>query len=214
VRLFVLSGLAAAAVFLLPMLSSPVRHSLRPGDHTMRGAFRLLPVELTMLNDLAVFTEPWRKKRPFGFVGDPRGGRGADPDAFFLYFLDDGTFGKEESAGEAGFWLRAGERAEIVVRAFDLAPVRRIAIRLRGGPLGDVVTVRRGFSSTRVTLGPGQVQDVGLPVERGLRYYDTYLHVLRLRSRRGAPLADGRAVGAFVSLRLEMGPPFAPSEDR
>ena len=66
------------------------------------------------------------------------------------------------------------------------------------------------FFSGGVSVGPGQSREVTLPVGRGLRYYDTYLHVLHLRSRRGAPLPDGRPVGAFVEIRLEMGPPNAP----
>jgi hypothetical protein len=199
-------ALAAAAVFLAPLLASPVRHSLRPGDHATRGAFRLLPAELTMLNDLSVFTETWRKKRPFGFVGNPQ--RPADPDAYFLYFMDDGTFGKEEWAGRAGFWLRGGREAEVVLRAFDLAPVDRVVLRVAGGPLGDTVTARLGWRSERVRVGPGESREVELPAGRGLRYYDTYLHTLRLRSRRGAPLPDGRVVGAFVDVRLAMGPRF------
>ena len=200
-------ALVGAAVFLAPVLASPVAHSLRPGAHATRGAFRLLPAELTMLNDLSVFTETWRKKRPFGFVGNPQ--RPADADAYFLYFLDDGTFGKEEWAGRAGFWLRGGASAEVVLRAFDLAPVDRVVLRVAGGPLGDTVTARLGWRSRRVSVGPGQVAEVELPAGRGLRYYDTYLHVLRLESRRGAPLADGRVVGAFVDARLVMGPRFA-----
>ena len=193
-------GLVAAAVFLAPVLGSPVRHSLRPGLHATRGAFGLLPAELTMLNDLSVFTETWRKKRPFGFVGNSE--RHADPDAYFLYFLDDGTFGKEEWASRAGFWLRGGASAEVVLRAFDLAPVRRVVLSVAGGPLGDTVTARLGWHSRRVSVGPGQSAEIELPAGRGLRYYDTYLHVLRLESRRGAPLPDGRVVGAFVSARL------------
>jgi hypothetical protein len=202
----VAGAVAAAAVFLAPVLASPVRHSLRPGDHATRAAFKVLPAELTMLNDLSVFTEPWRKKRPFGFVGNP--GRPADPDAYFLYFMDDGTFGKEEWAGRSGFWLRSGASAEVVVRAFDLAPVRRVVLHVTGGPLGDTVTARLGWRSVRVTVGPGQGADIELAAGRGVRYYDTYLHVLRLESRRGAPLADGRTVGAFVDVRLVMGARF------
>jgi hypothetical protein len=193
----------AAGVFLAPVLLSPVEHSLRPGDHAIRPAFKALPAELTMLNDLSVFTESWRKKRPFGFVGNPQ--RHADPDAYFLYFMDDGTFGKEEWAGRAGFWLRGGASAEVVLRAFDLATVERVVLRVAGGPVGDTVTARLGWRSRRVTVGPGQSAEVELPAGRGLRYYDTYLHVLRLSSRRGARLADGREVGAFVDARLEMG---------
>jgi len=200
-------GGVLAAVFLPGVLLSPVHHSRRPGAHATTRPFKLLPAELTMLNDLSVFTERWRKKQPFGFVGNPQ--RHADADAYNLYFLDDGTFGKETYAGRSGFWLRAGSRAEVVVRAFDLAPVDRIVLRITGGPLGDIVSVRRGWSSERVSVGPGQTRQVELPVGRGLRYYDTFLHVLHLRSRRGAPLADGREVGAFIEIRLEMGPPFA-----
>ena len=197
-------AVVAAAVLLAPILASPVAHSLRPGAHATRGAWKLLPAELTMLNDLSVFTETWRKKRPFGFVGNPQ--RSADPDSFFLYFLDDSTFGKEEWAGRAGFWLRGGASAEIVLRAFDLAPVDRVVLRVAGGPLGDTVTARLGWRSRRVSVGPGQVTEVELPAGRGLRYYDTYLHVLRLESRRGAPLADGRVVSSFVDARLVLGP--------
>jgi hypothetical protein len=172
----------------------------------MRPAFRLLPAELTMLNDLSVFTEPWRKKRPFGFTGDAA--RHADPDAYFLYFMDDGSWGKEQRAGRAGFWLRAGGSAEIVLRAFDLAPVERVVVRVSGGPLGDTVSARLGWRASRVSVGPGESRELELAAGRGVRYYDTYLHVLRLDSHRGAPLADGRAVGAFVELRLVTGPAF------
>jgi len=202
--LVAIAALAAAAVFLAPMLWSPVAHSLRPGTHALSPPFRVLPAELTMLNDLSLFTEPWRKKRPFGFTGDAS--RHADPDAYFLYFMDDGSWGREEWAGLPGFWVRGGASAEVVVRAFDLAPVERILLRVRGGPRGDQLTARRGFRSARVSVGPGEVRELELAVGRGVRYYDTYLHVLHLDSRRGAALPDGRVVGAFVELRLVTGP--------
>jgi hypothetical protein len=180
-----------------------VHHSLRPGDHATRGAYRLLPAELTMLNDLSVFTEPWRKKRPYGFVGNAE--RGADTDAFFLYFMDEGTWGREERAGRPGFWLRGDGRAEVVVRAFDLAPVESIVLRLTGGPAGDVVEARRGWHVERVRLGPGETREVELPVGRGVLYYDTFLHVVHLRSGRAGRLPDGRSAGSFVEPRLAMG---------
>ncbi|MGE5126788.1 MAG: hypothetical protein ACM3PV_10885 [Betaproteobacteria bacterium] len=206
-RWVAVGGAAAAALFLAPLLLSPVDHSLRPGAHAMRGAFRLLPAELTMLNDLSVFTEPWRKKRPFGFVGDAQ--KPADRDAFFLYFMDDGTYGREEWAGRTGFWLRGGGPAELVLRAFDLAPVERIVLRLTGGPMGDRVDVRLGWRRARLRLAPGETREVELRAGRGVLYYDTYLYVIEIRSDRGAPLADGRRAGAFVEPRLVMGPDFA-----
>jgi hypothetical protein len=96
----------------------------------------------------------------------------------------------------------------VVLRAFDLAPVDRVVLRVAGGPLGDTVTARLGWRSARVSVGPGESREIELPAGRGTRYYDTYLHTLRLSSRRGAPLPDGRAVSAFVDVRLVMGPRF------
>jgi len=200
-------GAALAGVFLAGILLSPVHHSLRPGEHATRAPFRWLPAELTMLNDLSVFTETWRKKRPFGFVGNAA--RHADADAYNLYFMDDGTYGKEPFAGREGFWLRGGGSAEVVLRVFDIAKVEKVRVSLTGGPIGDVVTVALGWSGERVSVGPGQRREVTFHPGRGLRYYDTYLHVLRFRSRRGAPLAGERTVGAFVEIGLETGPPAA-----
>jgi hypothetical protein len=194
------AGLVGAAVFLVPTLASPIRSSLEPGRHALAVPFRALPAELTMLNDLSIFTESWRKKRPFGFTGDAT--RHADADAYFLYFMDDGSWGREEWGGRAGFWLRGGASAELVVRAFDIAPVEKAVLRLRGGPRGDAVVARFDGRESRASVGPGEERELELPAGRGVRYYDTYLHVLRLESRRGAALPDGRVVGAFADLRL------------
>jgi hypothetical protein len=199
-----LFGLVSAAAFLAPALASPVRYSLAPGALALSPPFRALPAELTMLNDLSVFTQPWRKKRPFGFTGDAS--RHADPDAFFLYFLDDGCWGREEWAGRSGFWLRGGSAAEVVVRAFDIAPLRSLVLRVRGGPRGDIVLARFDGAVARASVGPGEERELVLAAGRGVRYYDTYLHVLRLESKRGAALPDGRVVGAFVGPSLSVVP--------
>jgi hypothetical protein len=198
------AALAGALAFLAPVLASPLRSSLAPGAHTMRLPLRALPAELTMLNDLAVFNETWRKKRPVGFTGDAS--RHADPSAYFLYFLDDGTWGREQRGERVGFWLRAGASAEVVVRAFDLQPVEAIVVRILGGPRGDQVSVRHGLRSRRVGVGPGEERELELAVGRGVRYYDTYLYPLRFDSRRGAPLPDGRPVSVFVDVRLVLAP--------
>src|SRR6185295_697426 len=84
----VLGGLLGL-VWMGPVLASPVRHSLHPGEHATTPSFRVFPAELTMLNDLSVFTDTWRKKRPYS--------------SYDLYFLDDGTYGQESSFGEEGF---------------------------------------------------------------------------------------------------------------
>ncbi len=200
-------GFVVGAVCVSPILLSPLFHSLRPGRHATGGPYRFLPPELTMLNDLSVFTETWRKKQPYGFTGDPHGGRPADADAYFLYFMDDGTRGKEAVAGREGFRLRTGRRAEIVLRAFDIAVVKRVFLRLTAGTAGDEVEARLGAATAVASLGPGQTAEVALEAGSGFRYYDTYLHVLQLRSRR----RSAGDAGTFVELRLQVGPE-APGE--
>jgi hypothetical protein len=194
-------GLAVGAPFVAPLLFSPISHSLHPGRHATAGFYRFLPPELTMLNDLSVFTEPWRKKRPYGFTGDPHGSRPADADAYHLYFMDDGTHGKETVGTQEGFRLRGGARAEIVLRAFDILAVKRVILRMTAGSGGDEVEARLGRSTAVASLAPGQGTEVSLEAGKGFRYYDTYLYVLRLRSRRPAS-----AEGTFVELRLRVGP--------
>jgi hypothetical protein len=116
---------------LFPVLASPIRHSLHPGEHATGPAFKTFPPELTMLNDLSVFTDTWRKKRPYGDTeGNAREGRLADANAYYLYFLGDGAFGREDAFGRRGFWLRGGSRAEVVVRALE--PVKRMRFRITG----------------------------------------------------------------------------------
>ena len=62
--------------------------------------------------------EPWAKKLP------------ADPAAYTLYFMDDGTWGKETHAGREGFWVRAGASAEVILRVLDLKPIQRVVLEV------------------------------------------------------------------------------------
>jgi hypothetical protein len=181
-------ALAVAAPLLGPVLRAPVQHSLRPGQHATRAAFRLLPAELTMLSDLSIFTDVWRKRRPYP--------------GYFLWFLDDGSFGQESSFGEEGLWVRGGASAEVVLQALDPAP--RVRIRVTAGPGGDVLTARLGSERQRLVLQP--LKRGELVFERpqpALGYYGTSLYRLRLSSRLGTPTeSDNRPLGSFVVIEV------------
>jgi hypothetical protein len=209
-RIVALSGLASLALFTGPLLLAPMHHSLDPGDHATRLPYRLFPAELTMLNDLAIFAEPWRKKVAFGDPwGDPRRPGSGDPAAYFLYFSDNGTFGREAVEGQSGFWLRGGSPAEVLLRSLE--PVRRMTFLATGGPAGDEVTIEVGGRRAAMSLRPGETRNVVFEPPPGFPYKDMFVHVLRLRSTRGGPLGQGdeRVVGAFmrVSLEVERRPP-------
>lgn len=187
-----------------PILASPVAHSLRPGDHATRAAFRVLPAELTMLGDLSVFTDVWRKRRPYNAPGgDPARRAAGDPPSYFLWFLDDGTYGQESSFGAEGFWLRGGAEAEVVLQA--LAPPGRVRVLVTAGPRGDIVTVRLGRDRHRLVLPPLKSGELVLaPARDGLGYYGTLLYPLRLGSRFGAASGrDERNLGSFARVVLE-----------
>lgn len=199
-RLLAVVGGVCGLAFVGPLLAAPVKHALDPGDHAKRGAFRVLPVELTMLNDLAVFGEAWRKKRP---VGDVDG----DPAAYYLYFPDDGAFGREEKDDQTGFWLRGGSQSEVFVRALE--PVRRMSLRVTGAGRGDVVTARVGGESQTLELGPNQAKEAAFATPGGFPYKGTFVTVVRFRSTLGSRSPSGddpRELGAFVSIRLEVEP--------
>jgi hypothetical protein len=156
-----------------------------------------------MLNDLSVFTDTWRKKRPYN-QPELSGGRpvAADAAPFDLYFLDDGTLGQESSFGNDGFWLRAGDRAEVVLSAFRAPEV--IEVALRGGPDGDIVTVRAGGQRRKLPVGTLRPETVRFEVDGGLPHYGRRLYRLTFDSRYGGPTReDRRPLGSFVTLRLE-----------
>ena len=202
---------AAAALvtvaLLSPVLASPVHHSLHPGEHAVRPAFRVLPAELTMLGDLSVFTDVWRKRRPYNAPGgDPSRRPAGAPPSYFLWFLDDGTWGQESSFGQEGFWLRGGEGADVVLQA--VAPPSRIRLVVTAGPAGDIVTARLGRDRQRLVLQPLKTQEIVFEAPSpALDYYGTGLYLLRLGSRYGAATAqDGRRLGSFVYVELEEQP--------
>ena len=190
------AGLVSALV-LAPIWLHPLNHSLRPGDHATRGVFPHLPPELTMLNDLSVFTEAWRKKVPYGDTeGDAHKHWPADPKAYYLYFMDDGTRGKESRDGIEGFGLH-GPRAELVLRALE--PVRRIRVRLTGGATGDRVAVRVCGREQVAQLAPNESRELVFEPGAGFPYYDTFLTVLNFES-------DPDGVSVSIALEVDRRP--------
>ena len=203
-----LGGAVVAGALLVPLLGSPVRHSLHPGEHATKARFRRLPAELTMLGDLSVFTDVWRRRRPYNAPGgDPARRPPGAPPSYFLWFLDDGTFGQETSFGEEGFWLRGGADAEVVLQALEPPPT--IRLEATAGPAGDIVTARVGRDRHRLVLRPMRTEEVVIDAPKAtLGYYGTSLYLLRLDSRYGAEPegSDRRVLGSFVRIVLGEAP--------
>jgi len=198
-------GLLAGALYLGPVLASPLWHSLHPGRHATRAPYRALPMELTMLNDLSFCIDGWRCRRSIGDTeGDAHKHWPADPKAYFLYFPDDGTVAADETiGGMQGFRVRRGRRAEVVLRALE--PIDAMTVSVDGGQGGDLLEVEVGGRRETLLLGPGQRREARFAPERGLLYYDTFLHVLKFRSRGAVAAAGSESVGgSFVTIRLDV----------
>jgi hypothetical protein len=211
------SGIVSWLAFTGPIQAAPMEHALQPALQVRRAPFTVFPAELTMLNDLSIFNEAWRKKQPVGDVGGPN--RRADPRAFFLYFLDDGTYGLDRTGEAPGFWLHGGRSAEVVLRALDITPIRRLVVAITGGPVGDTFTVRLGRQVQTIEVAPGSTRRVTFVPTRGVPYYETYLHTLRFQSARGAAPTtssdgrpDTRSLGSWIEVVLDVD--AMPSETR
>ncbi len=195
------AGALAAGVLVAPLLAAPLHHSLHPGEHATWRTFRAFPAELTMLGDLSVFTDVWRKRRPYNHPEQTRRSP-QDPAPYYLWFPDDGTYGQESSFDEEGFWVRGGEEAEVVVQALR-APTR-IRLKITAGPAGDILTARLGRAREQLVLKALQTREVAFEPGPGLGYYQTRVYALRFESRYGAASGgDRRSLGSFVRVELD-----------
>src|SRR6185369_5914361 len=114
--------------------------------------------ELTLLNDLPIFTDPERGRMWFGDLGQ------GDP-AFLLSFLDDNAFSRE---ADKSFWIRGESRAEIVFKTDR--PIRRAFFTVAAGPLPADVTVAIGGRSQSLHLEAEQSQQVAFTLPPGFPY--------------------------------------------
>jgi len=166
--------------------------SFYPNEHAKRGPLRWLPVELSLVNELPVNTDPRRARIWFG--ERPR---------FQIYFLDDNAYDREESS----FWVRGESRADLLFKSAE--PAGHVVLELRNGPLENEVTVRTAGERQVVTLQPRQEQSVMLNLGDALPYQGRFVWGVSIASARGfVPMfeeggTDNRYLGVFVTPELE-----------
>ena len=148
----------AGSLFVAPMVLNPFVASFHPADNAKSGPLRLLPVELTLVNDLPVNNEPQHARLWFGDTG------AGDP-GFLVYFLDDNAFDRE---ADKSFWTRGRARAEFIIKTDR--PIRRATFTLTAGPVATDVHLTIGRRSQEVHLEPGDTRDVVFAMPAGVRY--------------------------------------------
>lgn len=194
----------AGGLFVAPMVASPFAASFRSDENAKAGPLRLFPVELTLLNDLPIFT-PERGRIWFGGLGPTLPG-------FLVTFLDDNAYGREE---DASFWTRGDSRAELVFKANTA--MRRAIFDVAAGPVATSLTIEIGGRTQHLDLAPGQIERVSLALRPGVPYEkeveNVQLWTLTLTTRGGfTPIffdpnaSDARYLGVRVKPMLETRP--------
>jgi len=197
---------AIGSLFVAPMVLNPFSASVRPNEAAKAGPLRLLPVELTLLNDLPVVTEgEMRARRWLGDTGQ------GDP-GFLVSFLDDNVYGPEV---DRSFWTRGDSRAELVYKANQ--PIRKALFTITAGPLNTDVTIRIEGKRLDVHLAPGESRQVSTIMPPGLIYEKevegVHLWNVTITTRGGftpifydSTASDPRYLGARIKPTLEIFP--------
>jgi hypothetical protein len=146
------------ALFVAPLVLNPFVASFYPGSYAARGAFRWLPVELTLVYDWPINTDPSRVRV---WYGDNDGQH--DP-GFQIYFFDPNAYGREQ---DKSFWVKGGSRAEFLIKTDR--PMKRLVLTLSAGVPNDVV-VTVASHTQHLSLAAGGSQQLFFALGDGFPY--------------------------------------------
>ncbi|HUE88018.1 MAG TPA: hypothetical protein VMO26_18240 [Vicinamibacterales bacterium] len=198
------------ALFTAQLVTNPFTVSVKPAEHVKGGLYRLLPAEMTLLNDLPMNVTPHKVRQPLG---------GVPPVS--AYFLDDNAYPREGDA----FWVRGRSRAEFMLRAPIVTEVavdggemqrslriQRIEVVLGTGAEANRVTVDAGTSAHVVEIPPNDSRSIAIEMPAGVPYHVdpqfpmNYVYTLSIASETGfIPMfwsggGDARHLGVFVRI--------------
>jgi hypothetical protein len=181
-------------IFVGKLVINPFVSSVRPGEYADAGPLRLLPVELSNVNDLPINTDPSRVRVWFG--DNP----GLDDPGFQIYFVDRNNYGREE---DKSFWVEGESKAEFLIKTDR--PFRRIALTLTAGPVATRVDARVAGRSQQVALVAGASHRILFDLGPGYPYEArAFVWVASVSSSNGfvplfyEPSDDARYLGVRV----------------
>ncbi|MBN2055086.1 hypothetical protein JW905_09195 [bacterium] len=184
-----------AALFTARLAINPLHVVYRYDEHAKSPPFTWFPLELSLINNWPT-DDPGHSRISFG-----------DDTGYMLYLVDDNTYGRELG----GLWVRGGAGADMVVRAWEPAPVLTVTVRNGPRPNGVRVTVAGRRETMR--LAPGEKRDMLFNPEPSFIYYNlagdpSYLYKIRVHSEAGfVPMfedsgKDTRYLGCHITVTL------------
>ena len=188
-----------AAVFIAPILISPFLHSQYPATHAKRFPFKLLPVEMSLVNNHPTTTNPNAFRQD---VGTPEA-RG------WLHFLDDNFFPKR--AEEDGFWTKGDRTCEMILKTWF--PVKELRFHLLNNPrASNEIKVKVGGKTQRLTLGKNQRGTLTFPVKRVFKMKSNHLYRIKIKASEGSipyleyrENRESRFIGVFFGVEILRG---------
>ena len=189
-----LAAWAGGALFTAQLVLNPFFTARYPYYNLDHGAVRLLPIELTMVNDLPVMLDRNRVQIKYG----------ADPE-LSLYLLDRNAYPPEP----AGLWFAGRRRGDVVVRT----PEKLTSMRLRVTSAVDG-DVRVSFAGQQTTLAMkrGETVEVTFADPEGVYADRGYGYVLSVKPSEGTvprnndpKTNDRRFLGALVNMQGTVG---------
>ena len=190
------------AVFTAQILIHPFVSAKQPYLSGQRGAFRWLPVELTMVNDLPIVLDAVRSRVLYH----------EDP-TVLLYFLNDDAYLPEGPR----IWIGGGSHGDVIMRTDG--PITALSVTL-SAPIDNEVTVRIGGSETTVQLRAGVPKEVTL-APRGVVSRQTWAYLLTVTTRDGfvprlrdPSSTDSRYLGVELRLTPTVDVPASPYTHR
>lgn len=188
---------AMAAVFLSPILLSPLQTSSSPSMHAKKFPFTLLPLEYTLINDLPTNTTPSAHRQRWGTpLFEDR----------FLYFLDDNTNPKQRR--ENGWWTYGDQKADMVLRTFF--PVKEVIVHLLNNPRRDnLITVTLDGKTQSIVLDSFQKGTLRFTVGDGFVILVSHQYRFKVKAAKGSlpyheieASDELRHLGVFFELEL------------
>lgn len=186
-------------LFVGKLVLTPFQTSIRPGDHSMSGVYRWLPVELTNVNDLPINTDASRVRIWYGDSG------AGDP-GFQIYYLDANAY--LQNADRQSFWIRGESTAQVLIKTDR--PYSRMRLTFSAGPVATTARVRVNGRTTTVPLAAGQSSTVVLSLGPGFPYkHDretpAYTWIMELSSSEGfapAVVEEGSIDRRYLGVRV------------
>jgi hypothetical protein len=189
-----------AALFIAPILIGPFTHSHYPSTHVKKFPFKLLPIEMTLVNNFPTNTNPWAFRQE---VGTP-------PHIGWLHFLDDNFYHriKESDVEKRGFWTRGSCQSEMILKTYY--PVERLDFHILNNPrMRNDITVQVGKRKKRITLGTKQRGTLSFSPVKPFKIKALHLYRIKIKASKGSipyfemeTSRERRFLGAFFEIDI------------